>query len=188
MKSIILNEQQIEEICKRIASEIDEKLKGEEKIPVLVGVMKGAMNFMVTLMKYIKTPIFTDYIRISSYYGTQRSNNVRLLKDISFDCTGRTVILVEDIVDSGHSMKFLTEHMKLNGAKTVYVCTLIDKAPAREVDVPIHFVGHTMKEIKFIAGFGLDIYELERNVPYVYEVDESDLKKMDELIAKDENN
>ena len=85
-------------------------------------------------------------------------------------------------------MKFLTEHMKLNGAKTVYVCTLIDKAPAREVDVPIHFVGHTMKEIKFIAGFGLDIYELERNVPYVYEVDESDLKKMDELIAKDEKN
>ena len=142
MKRIILSEQEIEQICQRIAGEIDQKIEGEEKVPLLVGVMNGAMNFMITLMKYIKHPIFTDYIRISSYYGTRRTNNVRLLRDVSYDCTNRAVIIVEDIVDSGYSMKFLTEHIKLNGAKKVYVCTLIDKAVAREVEVPIDFCGY----------------------------------------------
>jgi len=185
MKKVILSEQEIEKMCERIAHEIDEKIAKEEKIPVLVGVMKGAMNFMVYLMKYIKNPIYTDYIRISSYFGTQRTNNIRLLRDISFDCTGRTVIIVEDIVDTGYSMKFLTEHIKMNGAKKAYVCALIDKAVAREVEVPVDFVGYTMKENKFVAGFGLDYNELERNVPFIYEVDENDLHRMNELLAKD---
>ena len=185
MKRIILSEQEIEQICQRIAGEIDQKIEGEEKVPLLVGVMNGAMNFMITLMKYIKHPIFTDYIRISSYFGTRRTNNVRLIRDVSYDCTNRTVIIVEDIVDSGYSMKFLTEHIKLNGAKKVYVCALIDKAVAREVEVPIDFCGYVMKENQFVAGFGLDYNELERNIPYIYEVDENDLKKMDEILEND---
>ena len=185
MKRIILSEQEIEQICQRIAGEIDQKIEGEEKVPLLVGVMNGALNFMMTLMKYIKRPIFTDYIRISSYFGTKRTNNVRLIKDVSFDCSNRAVIIVEDIVDSGYSMKFLTEHIKLNGAKKVYVCTLIDKAVAREVEVPIDFCGYVMKENQFVAGFGLDYNELERNIPYIYEVDENDLKKMDEILEND---
>ena len=185
MKRIILSEQEIDKICRRIAKEIDEKIENEEKIPLLVGVMNGALNFMMSLMKYIKHPIFTDYIRISSYFGTTRSNRVRLIKDVSFDCTDRAVIIVEDIIDSGYSMKFLTEHIKLNGAKKVYVCALIDKAVAREVPVPIDFCGYVMKENQFVAGFGLDYNELERNIPFVYEVDENDLKKMDELLEKD---
>ena len=185
MKKIILSEQEIEQICQRIAGEIDEKIANEEKIPLLVGVMNGALNFMMKVMKYIKHPIFTDYIRISSYFGTTRSNKVRLIKDVSFDCTDRAVIIIEDIVDSGYSMKFLTEHIKLNGAKKVYVCTLVDKAVAREVEVPIDFCGYVMNEKQFVAGFGLDYNELERNIPYIYEVDENDLKRMDDLLAKD---
>lgn len=185
MKKIILSEKEIEQICQRIAGEIDAKIANEEKVPLLVGVMNGALNFMMALIKYIKHPIFTDYIRISSYFGTTRTNNVRLLKDISYDCTNRTVIIIEDIIDSGYSMKFLTEHIKLNGAKKVYVCALIDKAVAREVEVPIDFVGYTMQENQFVAGFGLDYNELERNIPYIYEVDENDLKKMDEILEKD---
>ena len=185
MKKIVLSEQEIDQICQRIAKAIDEKVAGDDKVPLLVGVMNGALNFMMALMKYIKRPIFTDYIRISSYFGTTRTNNVRLLRDVSFDCTGRTVIIVEDIVDSGYSMKFLTEHIKLNGAKKVYVCTLIDKAVAREVEVPIDFCGYVMKEKQFVAGFGLDYNELERNIPYIYEVDENDLKEMDKILAED---
>ncbi len=185
MKRIILSEQEIDKICQRVAKEIDEKIENEEKIPLLVGVMNGALNFMMSLMKYIKHPIFTDYIRISSYFGTKRTNNVRLIKDVSFDCTDRTVIIIEDIIDSGYSMKFLTEHIKLNGAKKVYVCALIDKAVAREVEVPVDFCGYVMNENQFVAGFGLDYNELERNIPFVYEVDENDLKKMDELLEKD---
>ena len=188
MKKIVLSEQQIDEICQRIAGEIDEKIANDDKVPLLVGVMNGALNFMMELMKYIKHPIFTDYIRISSYFGTTRTNNVRLLRDVSYDCTGRTVIIVEDIIDSGYSMKFLTEHLKLNGAKKIYVCALIDKAVAREVEVPIDFCGYVMKENQFVAGFGLDYNELERNIPFVYEVDENDLKRMDEVLKKDKGN
>ena len=184
MKKIVLSEQEIEQICQRIAGEIDEKIANEEKVPLLVGVMNGAMNFMITLMKYIKHPIFTDYIRISSYYGTTRSNNVRLLRDVSYDCTGRAVIIVEDIIDSGYSMKFLTEHLKLNGAKKIYVCTLIDKAVAREVEVPIDFCGYVMNENQFVAGFGLDYNELERNVPYVYIATPEDIDRWNEEIQK----
>lgn len=186
MKRIILSEQEIEKLCQRIGAEIEEKIADEEKIPLVVGVMNGAMNFMITVMKYIKRPIYTDYIRISSYSGTTRTNNVRLLRDVSFDCANRTVIIVEDIIDSGYSMKFLVEHIKHHGAKKVYVCTLIDKAVAREVEVPIDFVGYTMNENRFVAGFGLDYNELERNIPYIYEVDENDLKRMDEVLKKDQ--
>ena len=184
MKKLVLSEQQIDEICQRIAKEIDEKIANEDKVPLLVGVMNGELNFMMELMKYIKHPIFTDYIRISSYFGTTRTNNVRLLRDVSYDCTGRTVIIVEDIIDSGYSMKFLTEHLKLNGAKRIYVCALIDKAVAREVEVPIDFCGYVMKENQFVAGFGLDYNELERNVPYVYIAKPEDIDKWNEEIQK----
>lgn len=186
MKGMLLDEQQIQEICQKVGAEITEKLQGEEKIPVLIGVMKGSLNFMVDMMRYIKVPFYTDYIQISSYYGTQRSNIVRLLKDISFDITGRTVIIVEDIVDTGHSMKFLIEHMLRHQAKNVYVCTLIDKKVAREVEVPIDFCGYVLERNRFLIGYGLDYNELERNLPYIYEADGDDVQRLDNVL-KDEH-
>lgn len=179
---MLLNEKQIEELCQRIGKEISDKLKDEEKIPVLIGVMKGSLNFMIGMMKYITVPFYTDYIQISSYYGTQRSNNVRLLKDISYDITGRTVIIVEDIVDTGYSMNFLVDHMLRHQAKKVYVCTLIDKKVAREVEVPIDFCGFVLDRNRFLIGFGLDYNELERNLPYIYEADPEDVKRLDKVL------
>ena len=182
MKGMLLTEEQIQEICQRIGQEISEKLKDEDKIPVLVGVMKGSLNFMVEMMKHIKVPFYTDYIQISSYYGTKRSNIVRLLKDISYDITDRTVIIVEDIVDTGYSMNFLVDHMKRHQAKNVYVCALIDKKVAREVEVPIDFCGYVLERNRFLIGFGLDYNELERNLPYIYEADESDVNRLDKVL------
>ena len=182
MKSMLLNSEEIEQICQRIGGEISTKLKGEEKIPVLIGVMKGSLNFMINMMKYIKVPFYTDYIQISSYYGTSRSNIVRLLKDISYDISGRTVIIVEDIVDTGHSMKFLIDHMLRHQAKNVYVCALIDKKVAREVEVPIDFCGYVLDRNRFLIGYGLDYNELERNLPYIYEADEEDVKRLDKVL------
>ena len=186
MKGMLLDEQQINEICQRIGTEISEKLKDEEKIPVVIGVMKGSLNFMIGMMKYITVPFYTDYIQISSYYGTKRSNIVRLLKDISYDITDRTVIIVEDIVDTGYSMNFLIEHMLRHQAKKVYVCTLIDKKVAREVEVPIDFCGYVLERNRFLIGFGLDYNELERNLPYIYEADGDDVQRLDEVL-KDEH-
>lgn len=186
MKGMLLDEKQIQEICERIGTEITEKLQDEEKIPVVIGVMKGSLNFMIGMMRYIKVPFYTDYIQISSYYGTQRSNIVRLLKDISYDITGRTVIIVEDIVDTGYSMQFLVEHMLRHQAKKVYVCTLIDKKVAREVEVPIDFCGYVLERNRFLIGFGLDYNELERNLPYIYEADGDDVQRLD-TVLKDEH-
>lgn len=185
MKKIVLSEEEIDQICRKIAAEMTEKLKDEERIPLVIGVMKGAINFMAGILKYMTRPIFTDYIQITSYFGTQRTNNVRMIKDVSYDCSNRTVIVVEDIVDTGHSMRFLIDHLLRHNAKKVYVCALIDKKVAREVEVPIDFCGYVMKEKQFVAGFGLDYHELERNVPYIYEVDEDDLKRMDGVLEKD---
>ena len=182
MKGMLLNEKEIEQICQRIGEEISEKLKGEEKIPVLIGVMKGSLNFMIGMMKYIKVPFYTDYIQISSYYGTQRSNIVRLLKDISYDISGRTVVIVEDIVDTGYSMNFLIDHMLRHQAKKVYVCALIDKKVAREVDVQIDFTGFVLDRNRFLIGFGLDYNELERNLPYIYEADDEDVVRLDKVL------
>lgn len=186
MKGMLLDEKQIQEICQRIGHDISEKLKGEEKIPVIIGVMKGSLNFMIGMMRYITVPFYTDYIQISSYYGTKRSNIVRLLKDISYDITDRTVIIVEDIVDTGYSMNFLIEHMLIHQAKKVYVCTLIDKKVAREVEVPIDFCGYVLERNRFLIGFGLDYNELERNLPYIYEADGDDVQRLDEIL-KDEH-
>ncbi len=185
MKEVLLNEQQIDEICQRVGKEISEKLKNEEKIPLLVGVMKGSLNFMIGLMKYITVPFYTDYIQISSYYGTQRSNIVRLIKDVSYDCTDRSVVIIEDIVDTGHSMNFLIDHLNRHQAKKVYVCTLIDKAVAREVEVPIDFTGFVLDHNRFLIGFGLDYNELERNLPYIYEADDEDINRLDAVLNKD---
>ena len=186
MKGLLLDEQQIKDICQRVGQEITEKLQGEEKIPVIIGVLKGSLNFMIDMMRYIKVPFYTDYIQISSYYGTQRSNIVRLLKDISYDITDRTVIIVEDIVDTGYSMQFLMEHMKRHQAKNVYVCALIDKKVAREVEVPIDFCGYVLERNRFLIGYGLDYNELERNLPYIYEADGDDVQRLDEVL-KDEH-
>ena len=185
MKEVLLSEKQIEDICERIGKEISEALKNEERIPILVGVMKGSLNFMITLMKYITVPFYTDYIQISSYYGTTRTNHVRLLKDLSYDCTDRTIIIIEDIVDTGHSMDFLVEHIKRHDAKKVLVCTLIDKKNAREVPVQIDFTGYVLEKNRFLIGFGLDYFELERNLPYIYEADEDDVARLDKVINEE---
>ena len=187
MKEMLLNQEQIEDICKRIGAEITEALKNEERIPVVIGVMKGCLNFMMGLIKYIKVPFYTDYIQISSYFGTTRTNVVRLVKDLSYDCSGRTVIIVEDIVDTGHSMNFLIEHIKRHEAKNVLICTLIDKVVAREVPVPIDFTGYVLNKNRFLIGFGLDYNELERNLPYIYEADDDDVARLDGVISKDGN-
>ena len=147
--------------------------------------MKGSLNFMIGLMKYITVPFYTDYLQVSSYYGTVRTNAVRLLKDLSYDCSNRTVVIIEDIVDTGHSMNFLIDHIKRHMAKNVLVCTLIDKVVAREVPVQIDFTGYVLERNRFLIGFGLDYNELERNIPYIYEADDDDVARLDSIISKD---
>jgi len=185
MKRIILSEEEIQEICKRLGNQITEDLKNETKTPVILGVMKGACNFMMDLIKNIKIPVYVDYIRLSSYDGMETTGKVNLVNDLSFDIQDRTVIIVEDVVDTGISMNYLVQHLNVKYApKEVKICSLFDKVAARKKEVNIAYVGKVLNENVFLIGYGLDYNELERNLPYVYEAEKADVNRLDEIAKK----
>ena len=183
MGKVLLTEKEIQKICERLGKELTEDLKSEERIPVFVGVLKGSVNFMADLIKHVKIPIYTDYVQISSYRGVNSTGNVQLLKDISYDCEGRTVVIIEDIVDTGCSMAYLISHFETHKPKRVLVCALFNKEFERIKDVEVQYKGYELKDNKFLIGYGLDYYELQRNVPFVVAADEEDIKQLDEWIS-----
>lgn len=181
-QDIVLTTEQIKEICERLGKEITRKVKGDKKPPIIVGVLKGAVPFMMDLIKYVDTTIITDFIQIKSYEGTTSTGKVQLLKDISFDCEDRTVIIVEDIVDTGCSMSFLIKHFKSHNPKRVLVCTLFNKSEARKIPVKIDFVGHELVGNHFLIGYGLDYNEVCRNLPYVFNATKKDIDELDTIL------
>lgn len=185
-KNIVLSQEEIQFICAKLAKQIEAKIKNAEKVPVFVGVLKGSLNFMMDLLKFIKVPIYTDYIQVRSYFGTSSTGRVQLLKDLSYDCEGRDVFIIEDIVDTGLSMQFLLEHIKSHQPRNVYVCALFDKINARMVEVNVDFAGKVLEKNDFLIGYGLDYNELERNVPYVYSATPEDIRELDEVLENDE--
>ena len=182
--TVLVSHDEIEKMLDRMSEELNRDYNGQPL--VVVGILTGAFIFTADLVRRLEMPVIVDFMQVSSYVGECSTGELKVKKDLSYDIKDMNVLIVEDIIDSGYSMKFLTEHLKMNGAKQIFVCALIDKAVAREVPVPIDFVGYTMKENQFVAGFGLDYNELERNIPFVYEVDENDLKRMDEVLKKDQ--
>ena len=182
MKEIVLSQQQISDICKRMAKEITETLSTDKEAPVLCCVMNGAVNFMVDLMREIDIPVLFDYVQVSSWEGTSSTGEVKFIKDLSLDVTGRTLVIVEDIVDTGLSMNALLNHInKTKKPKRILVAALFDKAVARKVPVQVDFVGMTLTESKFLVGYGLDYKGLLRNVPYVYVPTEEEIASFDKL-------
>jgi hypoxanthine phosphoribosyltransferase len=111
MKEIVLSEAEISDICKNLGQKITDEIKDEEKLPILVGIMKGGLNFTMDLLKNITAPVLTDYIQISSYSGTSTTGIINMKKDMTLDCKDRTVILVEDVVDSGYSIHYLKNYL-----------------------------------------------------------------------------
>lgn len=185
MKEIVMSEKEIGEACKRIGKSLTQELSNEEKLPLFVCVMKGAMNFMVDLLKQVDVPLFEDYVQLQSYSGTQTTGQVLLKRDISTPIDGRTVVVVEDVVDTGLSMNFLLAHLKSVGKpKRIIVCALFDKKIARKVETQVDYAGRVLEENKFLLGYGLDYNGLKRNVPYVYVPTHEEVQEMDVLLAK----
>lgn len=185
MREIVIGVEEIEECYKKVGTEISTSLKDEEKRPILLCVMKGAMTFLIGMMKYIDIPVIVDYIHISSYEGTSTTGNVKLLQDMNFDPEGRTVVIVEDVVDTGISMTWLVDFLKKKNPKQVKIATFVDKPARREKDVKLDYVGKVIKENKFIVGNGFDYNEIGRNIPYVFVPTEEDFKNWDEIVKKD---
>jgi hypoxanthine phosphoribosyltransferase len=185
MKEIVMSEKEIGEACKRIGKSLTQELSYEEKLPLFVCVMKGAMNFMVDLLKQVEVPLFEDYVQLQSYSGTKTTGQVLLKRDISTPIDGRTVVVVEDVVDTGLSMNFLLAHLKSIGKpKRIIVCALFDKKIARKVETQVDYAGRVLEENKFLLGYGLDYNGLKRNVPYVYVPTHEEVQEMDVLLAK----
>jgi hypoxanthine phosphoribosyltransferase len=179
-----------QELCeatyKKVGQELTELLKNEEKRPILLCVMKGAMNFLIGMMKYVECPVIVDYIHISSYDGTDSTGKINLLKDMTFNPEGRTVVIVEDVIDTGLSLAYLKDYLnKKYHPKDVKIAVFVDKTARRKVDVKVDVVGFTMNVDKYIVGNGFDYHDMFRNVPYVFTPSEEDFKKWDEMIAKD---
>jgi hypoxanthine phosphoribosyltransferase len=134
---------------------------------LLVGVLKGAVLFMVDLARQIKLPLTIDFMAISSYGAdTTSSGVVRLLKDLDGSVSGKHLIIVEDIVDSGLTLQYIRRHLEMRGAASVRVCGLLWKERERAVEVPCDYVGFRIPD-RFVVGYGLDYAERYRNLPYI---------------------
>lgn len=181
MNQIVLSQEDIQRITSDLGFKLTKEVENDEKTPVFVGVMKGALNFMMDLVKNVTCPIYTDFIQISSYQGTATSGSITLTKDITRNCEGRTVVIIEDIIDTGLSMHFLIQHVLALHPKRVIVVALFDKVLARKIDVQIDYAGCVLKDNKFLLGYGLDYNELCRNIPYVYAADEKEIERLNDI-------
>ncbi len=181
-----MSEQQIQQTCQKLGNQLTQELAHEEKIPLFVGVMKGALNFFYALVPNVKMKILTDFVETSSYEGTQSTGTVTLTKDLSINPEGRTLVLVEDVVDTGLSMRYLIDYINSHyKPKRILICALFDKQAMRKEDIQADFAGMVLKENKFLIGFGLDYRELDRQIPYVYVPEEKDIQEMDALLDED---
>jgi hypoxanthine phosphoribosyltransferase len=134
---------------------------------LLIGVLKGAVFFMADLMRHITVPCEVDFMAISSYgAATDSSGIVRILKDLDLNIEGRHVLVVEDIIDSGLTLSYLTRTLEAREPASLEVCTLLTKPERREVDVPVRYVGFEIPN-RFVIGYGLDFGERYRNLPFV---------------------
>lgn len=188
MEKLILSEDEIVRVCDRLAKEIDKKLdENNNGVPVLVGIMNGALPFLYELVRHIQHPIEIDTLKASSYSGTETTGKVNITKEPDINLEGRDVILVEDIIDTGITMHYLREYVKEKyKPKNLYVCILVKReAEGVKYDELADFTGLTTDEQRYIVGFGFDYYGLWRNEPYVFVPSKKDIEDWDRIIDED---
>ncbi|WP_453985657.1 hypoxanthine phosphoribosyltransferase [Brevibacterium casei] len=165
IEEVLVSEEQIAARLVELAAAIDEDYK--DKDILLVGVLKGAVMVMADLARALHSPVTMDWMAVSSYgSGTKSSGVVRILKDLDTDLTGRHVLIVEDIIDSGLTLSWLVQNLRSRGAADVEICTMLRKPEAVKVDIDVKYVGFDVPN-EFVIGYGLDYAEKYRNVPFV---------------------
>ena len=162
---VMYPEEKVDAKIVEMAKKISEDLNGE---PVkIVCILKGACFFVCVLAKRITVPVFIDFMSVSSYGDeTESSGTVRILKDLDSSVKGENVLIVEDIIDSGRTLKYLVDNMQSRGAKSVKLCTLLSKPDRRVVDVAVDYIGYEIPDA-FVVGYGLDYAQKYRNLPYI---------------------
>lgn len=164
VKKILITYLEIVEKCQELGALINQDYQDEP--PLLVALLKGSVPFLAELIKNLKIDVEYDFMDVSSYEGTESIGDVKILKDLDQSIRGRKILLVEDIVDTGNTIKEVTRLLANKGASEVKVVSLLDKPSRRVVDLKIDYLGFEIPN-EFVIGFGLDYNEKYRNLPYV---------------------
>lgn len=166
---IIVGEDELAERVRELGEQINTDYEGKDLL--LIGVLKGAIFFLSDLMRSISIPCEVDFMAVSSYgSATESSGVVRILKDLDAAIEGRHVLIVEDIVDSGLTLSYLLRALETRGPASLEVCALLTKPERRQVHLPTRYVGFEIPD-KFVVGYGLDVGERYRNLPFVAALD-----------------
>ncbi|WP_265522487.1 hypoxanthine phosphoribosyltransferase [Oerskovia flava] len=165
LENILLTQEQLETRLGEIAAQIDRDYAGKDLL--LVGVLKGAIMVMADLARHLHHPVEMDWMAVSSYgSGTKSSGVVRILKDLDTDLSGRNVLVVEDIIDSGLTLSWLLSNLRSRGPASVEIASMLRKPDAAKVDVDVRYLGFDIPN-EFVVGYGLDYAEKYRNLPFV---------------------
>ena len=165
IKKVLVSHEEIVAAAKKLGQQLTADYQGKK--PILVGILKGSVPFMAELIKHVDTDIELDFMLVSSYHGgTTSSGVINIIKDIDQDITGRDILFVEDIIDTGQTLKNLFNLFKERNAASVKIATLLDKPEGRIVDIEADYTCFTIPN-EFVVGYGLDYDEYYRNLPYV---------------------
>jgi len=166
LKEKLISEDALQARIKEIGAQISADYRDQDLL--LLCILKGGVLFLTDLMRQITIPHEVDFLAVSSYGRAVRESTgvVRIVKDLDEPIDGRNVLIVEDIIDTGHTLDYITRNLSTRGPTSVKICTLLDKAERREVDIPIDYTGFVIPD-KFVFGFGLDLDEKFRELPFI---------------------
>lgn len=166
VERILVSQEAIVKRCQELGKTISDDYRKENTIPYVVALLKGSVPFLSELVKHIDLDIQFDFMDVSSYEGTESIGDIKINKDLDGSVKGLSILLVEDIVDTGRTLKEVTKLLKNKGAVDVKVVSLLNKASRRTVEIDADYVGFEIPD-EFVIGFGLDYDQKYRNLPFV---------------------
>jgi hypoxanthine phosphoribosyltransferase len=166
VKKILVTHEEIEQRCRQLGAQITADYKANAEVPILVALLKGSIPFLSKLAPYIELDVELEFMDVKSYEGTESIGDVHIIKDLDRSIKGVSILLVEDIVDTGRTLHEVTKLLRNKGAKDVKIVSLLDKPSRRVIDIKADYTGFTIPN-EFVIGFGLDFNEKYRNLPYV---------------------
>ncbi|MDK2918246.1 MAG: hypoxanthine phosphoribosyltransferase [Candidatus Petromonas sp.] len=165
IKEVLFTEDKIAKKVQELGKLISEDYKGEDLF--IIGVLKGANVFLSDLIRKITVPVTIDFMAVSSYGSyTESSGVVKIIKDLDFSIENKNILIVEDIIDTGLTLKYLRENLITRGPKSIKICSLLDKPERRKADIKIDYIGFEIPD-EFIVGYGIDYAEKYRNLPFI---------------------
>lgn len=173
ISSVLIDEHTIQKRIKEMALDIDSYYKESGKDLLVIGLLKGSFMFMSDLVRAMETPLQVDFMNVSSYGNSMTNTEVTILKDIDTHISNMNVLIVEDIIDTGITLKKITEILGTRNPASIKICTLLNKPSRRKKEVPIDFNGFDIED-HFVGGMGLDFAQKYRNLPYIGIVEKSE--------------